>query len=302
LLRHKGKLYVPPEPALREELMKVHHDDALAGHFGAKKTVELLTRKYYWDSIIQDTQVYVKTCDTCQHVQVPRHRPYGELQSLPQPQGPWKEVTMDFITGLPPSRRGDGVYDAILVVVDRYTKMARYIPTTKKLDASDLADLFFQEVIRFFGVPDGIVTDRGSVFTSQFWSEVCFAAKVKRRLSTAFHPQTDGQTERQNQTLERYLRCYTDEKQSNWAGLLPLAEFAYNNTAHSTTGVSPFYACYGYHPRLEYETRADEGSVPSAAERISRMVAERELLAERWRSAVESQAKYYNRKHQPKSY
>lgn len=120
---------------------------------------------------------------------------------------------MDFITGLPLSKRDACVYDAILVVVDRYTKMARYIPTQKTATAAQLADLFIDQIVRFFGLPQGIVSDRGSVFTSQFWADLCFVAKVKRRLSTAFHPQTDGQTERQNQTLEQYLRLYVGTEQ-----------------------------------------------------------------------------------------
>ena len=145
--------------------------------------------------------------------------------------------------------------------------MAWYIPTLKTVTASELADLFVDQVVRFFGLPTGIVSDRGSVFTSQFWSDFCFSAKVKRRLSTAFHPQTDGQTERQNQTLEQYLRAYTDNKQDNWASLLLLAEFAYNNSTQPTINMSPFFACYGFHPRLNCE-RAVAAKVPKAAERI----------------------------------
>ena len=206
LLRFEHTLYVPPEESLRAELMKRHHDDMLAGHFGVEKTKELLSRKYFWPGISKSVQEYVASCPVCQRVKVPRHRPYGVMQALPQPHEPWMEITMDFITGLPPSKRGSNVFDSILVVVDRYTKMARYLPTNKTIDASQLAELFWTEIVCKFGTPSGIVTDRGSVFTSSFWSEVCYYAKVKRRLSTAFHPQTDGQTERQNQTLEHYLR------------------------------------------------------------------------------------------------
>ena len=144
-----------------------------------------------------------------------RHRPYGEMQPLPFPQGPFQELSMDFITDLPPSNRNGSVYDAVLVVVDRYTKMSRYIPCKKTCTAEKLVTLFYEEVICRYGVPNGIVSDRGSVFTSGYWSSFCYEAHVKRRLSTAFHPQTDGQTERQNQTLEQYLRCYCSEHQSD---------------------------------------------------------------------------------------
>lgn len=208
---------------------------------------------------------------------------------------------MDFVTGLPPSKRFGVVYDAIWVVVDRYTKMARYIPTTKTLTATGLADLFVDQIVRFFGLPAGIVTDCGSVFTSQFWSEFCYAAKVKRRLSTAFHPQTDGQTERQNQTLEQYLRAYIGDQQDQWTTLLPLAEFAYNNSEQPTLKMSPFYACYGFHPRIECEPVAPS-KVPGAAERIDNLAKVRALLEEHWIQATTYQEKYYNAHHRPQAF
>ena len=304
LLRYNGKLYVPEEASVREELLKRHHDDPLAGHFGVDKTLELMGRKYYWDSIKADVKSYVDSCDICQRKKVKRHRPYGELSALPQPSGPWKEITMDFITDLPPSRRKGHVYDAILVVVDRYTKMVRYLPTTKKINAPELEELLMQEVFLRFGAPEGIVTDRGSVFTSAFWSQVCYQMKMKRRLSTAFHPQTDGQTERQNQTLEHYLRVYCNENQDDWAELLFVAEFVYQQSEHSTIGCSPFYAMYGYNPTFEVSIEDDppEGEVPAAKERVKEIHALREDLVKRWQSLAESQAKTYNKKHKAQSF
>ena len=127
--------------------------------------------------------------------------PYRELQSLPHPKGPWQELIMDFMTGLPPSRRNGRVYDALLVLIDRYTKMALYIAVIKKLDTVTLADILVDQVFTRFGTPKGIVSNRDSRFTSVFWLELCHHAKIKRRLSTTFYPQTDGQTERQNQTV-----------------------------------------------------------------------------------------------------
>lgn len=176
--------------------------------------------------------------------------------------------------------------------------MARYIPTQKTATAAQLADLFIDQIVRFFGLPQGIVSDRGSVFTSQFWADLCFVAKVKRRLSTAFHPQTDGQTERQNQTLEQYLRSYVGTEQETWVKLLPLAEFAYNNSNQATIGVSPFYACYGFHPRLDCEPMAS-ASVPAAAERISEITQMRVNLQTSWEKATKYQASYYNAHHRP---
>jgi transposase InsO family protein len=241
---------------------------------------------------------YIDSCAIYQGAKSLKQRPAGVLQSLPPPQGPWQELTMDFITGLPLSKRGDSVYDAILVVVDRYTKMARYIPTQKTATATELADLFVEHIVRFFGLPIGIVSDRGSLFTSQFWADLCFVAKVKRRLSTAFHPQTDGQTERQNQTLEQYLRSYVGLKQEIWVQLLPLAEFAYNNSHQPTIRTTPFYACYGFHPRLDCEPTAPI-DVPMAADRITSIVEIRKTLQSSWEQATKYQADYYNARHRP---
>ena len=144
---------------------------------------------------------------------------------------------MDFVTGLPLSAdwKGDS-YDSILVIVDRLTKMVHYEPVKVTIDAPGLAEVIIDVVVRHHGLPDSIVTDRGSLFTSKFSSSLCYFLGVKRRLSTAFHPQTDGQTERQNSTMEAYLRAFVNFEQNDWARLLPMAEFAYNNAKNATTG------------------------------------------------------------------
>ena len=198
----QDRLYVPSDEALRTQLLRMHHDSFLAGHFGRDKTLALISRKYFWNSIERDVKDYVQTCEICQKSKARRHRVYGETTALPLPNRPWQEITMDFITDLPPSKREGCVYDAILVVVCRFSKMCLYVPTNKTCTSVELGRIVIDEVIRRFGVPDGIVSDRGSVFTSAYWEEFCVEAQVSRKLSTAFHPQTDGQTKRQNQTLE----------------------------------------------------------------------------------------------------
>ncbi len=304
LLRHEGRLYVPGDPALRQELISKCHDDPLAGHFGAAKTHELLARKYHWDGSLKEVTEYCQSCDVCQRTKAPRHRPYGELGSLPVPSQPWKGISMDFVTGLPPSKYKGVVYDAILVVVDRYTKMVRYLPVLTTIGAAALAELFHAEIVCRYGMPYGIVSDRGSVFTSAFWSALCFHSRIKRRLSTAFHPQTDGQTERQNQVLEHFLRVFADDKQTNWAKQLPIAEFAYMNSWHSSIDTTPFHLMYGYHPEIHWEIEDDnpEGRVPAASERVRRLQESRDDIAERLRNASAAQAKQYNKSHQPQEY
>ena len=301
LLYHENALFVPEDQSVRAELMRRHHDDDLAGHFGVDKTKDLLRRKYYWIGINDDVSFHCSTCDVCQRINSRHHKPYGLLSSLPWSDKPWDELTMDFITGLPPSKVGTSVYDSILVIVDRCTKMAQYLPCTKTITASKLADLFFDQVVTRFGTPSGIVSDRGAVFTSGFWSDFCYYMKTKRRLSTAFHPQTDGQTERQNQTLEHFLRAFCNEEQNDWAELLRPAEFAYNNAEHSTLGCSPFYAYSGHNPNFRFDVAEDDSTergVPAVHKRVLHIKEVREAMAQRWKNAVESQAKYYDAKHE----
>ena len=270
ILYYNNRLYVPEEESLQSELLRIYHDDIITEHFGIKKIIKLLMRKYFWKNMIDDVKEYIRTCDICQRVKVPRHRPYGKMQTLRQPTSPWKEVTIDFITDLPPSKQKGNIYDSILIVIDCFIKMARYIPTTKTIDAIGLTNLFIDEVAIQYEMPAGIILDRGSVFMSNYWSEICYDFNIKRQLNTAFHLQTDRQTECQNQTLEHYLRVYCSDDQSNWAMLLPLAEYVYNNASHSSTGCSPFYAMYGYNPDfyINAEDSSPEEGGPAISERV----------------------------------
>jgi hypothetical protein len=156
------------------------------------------------------------------------------------PSAPWQGITMDFVTDLPESTASG--YTGIAVIVDRLTKMAMYLPCRKDIDSPELARMFFEHVICKHGIPDNIITDRGPQFTSLFWDRVCSHLSIDHRLSTAFYPQTDGQTDRQNQTMEQYLCAFCNYEQDNWVELLPLAEFAYNNSMHASTRMTPFWA------------------------------------------------------------
>ncbi|KAI7081079.1 hypothetical protein KC356_g9322 [Hortaea werneckii] len=302
---YDDRLYVPADSALHAQLMRIHHDDPLAGHFGQEKTKELLQRKYWWPNMTQECVEYVKSCQLCQAMKSRRHRPYGEPQALPLPSRPWQELSMDFITDLPPTKWKGEVVDSILVIVDRYSKMNKYIPVSKRMTSASLADVLRDEVIRYYGVPKGILTDRGSVFTSEYWSEFAYEAQVKRRLSTAFHPQTDGQTERMNQTLEQYLRIYCSENQEAWAQHLTMAEFAVNNSVHHALRMSPFSIVYGWHPEIHQAPTRDESHeerVPAAAESAKRLREADEQLREHWNTATEQQLNSNKARSQPKEY
>ena len=152
---------------------------------------------------------FVQSCDVCSRSKTPRHRPYGLLQPLPVPEQPWSSISMDFITDLPSSNS----YDSIFVVVDRFTKMAHFVPCTKSISGKETAKLFMDNIYRYHGLPKDIISDRGTQFVSRFWRNLFKILKVDIKLSSAFHPQTDGQTERVNQVLEQYLRCTINYQQ-----------------------------------------------------------------------------------------
>ena len=303
-LRFKSRLFIPAGEDLRQRIMSLYHDDPLAGHFGPTRTETLLKRKFHWPNMHADIIDFVHKCPVCQREAIHRHKPYGKLESLPIPQKPWSQITMDFITGLPEVIYNGRFVDSIFVVVDRYTKMCRFFPVSTSINAADLAELFHNEIELKYGPPDGIVSDRGPIFTSEFWSQLCYISKIKLRLSTAFHPQTDGQTERMNQTLEHYLRKLIDEQQILWAKLLNSAEYACNNATSATTGVSPFFALMGYNPdfHIRSEDVSISGEVPAASCRVEKLKLLREKLTKHWESAVASQVKHYNAKHQSREY
>lgn len=201
LLLRDGLVYVPEYKDLRLLITRIHHDHQLSGHLGIKKTLQAIRRKYWWPEMTEFVRHYIASCDQCKRAKSIRHKPFGPLRFLPIPEKPWTSISMDFIEGLPSS---DG-FDCILVIVDRLTKMALFIPTVKTLDSPELAKLFIEHVFSKHGVPSDIMSDRGKHFVSRFWSSLCELLHIKSNLSTAYHPKTDGQTERVNQVLEQYL-------------------------------------------------------------------------------------------------
>ena len=243
-LWYQGWIWIPNDEELRTSLIRKNHDDPLAGHRGTAKTTELVSRQYYWPELREMIKQYVKNSDKCQRSKVVRHAPYGMLQCNKVPDQPWKSIAMDFITDLPNSEG----YDTILVVIDRLTKMCHFIPCNKSLDARQFATLFLKEIIRLHGIPRDVITDRGSLFTSDLGKKTTEKLGIERRLSTTFHPQTDRQTEQTNGILEQYLRAYINYQQDNWNELLPMAEFTYNNGYQETIKTTPFYANYGINP------------------------------------------------------
>ena len=254
----QAKVFVPP--ALRQRCISESHDTLYAGHKGVTKTLDAVQRVFWWPGVAADVRKFVTTCSSCQRNKVQGKKPMGLLQPLEVPTERWQQVTMDFITGLPATAAG---HDAVLVFCDRLSKMVHFAACTTETDAPQSARLFRDRVFAVHGMPEAIISDRDTRFTSAFWTELMALLGVKHKLSTAFHPQTDGQTERVNRVLEEYLRHFVNPSHDDWDGLLPLAEFAYNNSLHEAVGQTPFYLNYGRHPRLPTDVQPTE-KVPAA--------------------------------------
>ncbi|MBW0561442.1 hypothetical protein O181_101157, partial [Austropuccinia psidii MF-1] len=226
LLLFKDWVVVPNDSTIQLSILQKRHDSPLAGHPGQEKTLKLVKRDFHWSGMTQFIKDYVSSCQQCSRNKNIHHKKFGFLKPLPIPNGPWICLSMDFITQLPLSNS----FDSILVIVDRFSKMAVFIPTMSSITSLDLAHLFIKNIFSKHGLPLSIVSDRGSLFVSSFWTNLCQQLKISRDLSTAYHPETDGQTERVNQILEQYLRMYVSYHQDDWNTWLPLAEFAYNNS------------------------------------------------------------------------
>ncbi|CAI7808039.1 unnamed protein product [Closterium sp. NIES-53] len=240
-----GKIWVPNYAPLRQILLEEFHDVPYAGHFGSNKTFVGIAKYHYWPRMAADVQQFVTSCDTCQRMNSSKQKKKGLLQPLPVPEQPWQVVSLDFITGLPSTSRG---HDSILVVIDKFSKMGHFIPTNATATAEATARLFFDRIITIHGIPATLISDRDPKFTSKFWKELMGLLGTKLAMSSAYHPQTDGQTERLNQVVEQLLRTACKDNVSHWDTQLPTLEFAYNNASHAATGKTPFFLCYGREP------------------------------------------------------
>jgi hypothetical protein len=246
-------ILVPESGDLRFRILQSFYDHPISGHFGVNKTLSVIQQEYTWPNIQDFVAEYVKSCITCVRSKAKQHKPYGLLRQPPVPLCPWESISMDFIEQLPDSEG----FTTILVVVDRFTKQALFIPTHDTITSAQLAELFIIHVFSKHGIPSHVTSNRGSEFVSRFFRSLGKALNMKFQFTSGYHPEGDRQTERVNQTLEQYLRIYCNFQQDNWHTLLPVAEFCYDNTLSSTTGVSPFFANKGYNPAFtvhsEYE-------------------------------------------------
>ena len=291
ILRYRNRIYVPRSMEL--EIIKYHHDHILAGHPGRNRTILNITQKFFFPSIFAKIKKYIQECDTCAKTRSKRHKPVGKLKVLPIPHRPFWSVSLDFNVGFPPV----GKFNAILVLVCRFSKFAIFIPTSTDINAKELAELLVEHLFTRFGVPNNMISDRGLLFTSKFWRNVSEILKFDHNLSTAFHPQTDGQTERVNQELEHFLRCYLNFTQDNWVQLLQMANYAYNSNIHWSTGSSPFTTVFGYQPTFFPEVEAiDQGNLPSAQEFLQNRLEEWKIIKDQIRHSQDTMKEYADKK------
>ena len=241
-LRYKGRLCVPDDEEIKQEILNLQHKSKYTIHPGGTKMYQDLKRQYWWKGMKGDVGRVVAKCLVCQQVKAEYKKPSGLLQPLAAPQWKWEGISMDFIDGLPRSKKGN---DSIWVIVDRLTKTAHFIPVKSDRNAPKLAKIFMQEIVRLHGVPKSIVSDRDTIFSSKFWRSFQQAMGVELCMSTAYHPQSDGQTEVVNKFLEDLLRMCVLDFGGSWEEHIHLAEFAYNNSFQRSIGMAPYEALYG---------------------------------------------------------
>lgn len=264
MLYFRDRIYVPEGNDLRTLLLQTVHDSVDAGHPGKNKMYDIVSRDYWWPNLSKDSATFVKNCHDCARNKINRQRYSGTLKPLPVPMQRWREISVDFVG--PFAQKSDG-FDGIMVTVDRLSKERHYSPCIMNMNAEDLATIFIRDVWKHHGLPSSIVSDRGTLFVSEFWRAVCHILNVKLLLSSSYHPESDGQTEVANSYMLAYLRQYIDFLQKDWAKWLPLAEFAANNAMNVSTGVSPFFANKGFHPRMSF---GPPRTVPAGSSRTIR--------------------------------
>ena len=299
-LYHEELLFVPADPKLKSKLLFEAHDSPTSGHGGEAKTLWQIMNFYWWPHMRAEVANYVSHCNRCQHIKASTRPPFGKLQPLPRPHNAWSDIAIDFIGPLPVTEKGN---NALMVVVDRASKYAHFIPTTTQATGEDVWQLLLHHVVRLHGLPVSIVSDRDTRFTGRFWRGLQSALQVNLRMSSAYHPQTDGQVERLNRILEDHLRCYVSASQDDWDTKLDTAELCYNTSYQSAIGTSPHMYLTGQKARTPFAMRSQqppqELGVPSADEHLQRIIQAQELAHKFLDQATEHMVRTANKRRTP---
>jgi hypothetical protein len=271
-------LWVPDWEPLRTKLVQDTHDSHITGHPGRDSTLAILQRSYFWPDQSKTVRQFMRNCDVCGRTKVWRDRKKGLLKPLPIPERFHSELSIDFMTDLPSE---EGSPEFMMVITDRLLKSVT-LEAMHTMKAEACAERFLQCHYRFHGFPKAITSDRGSNWTGRFWKKLCELTNIEQRLSTAFHPQTDGATERMNQEVLAYLRAFVTYSQLDWVLLLPTAMLALNNRNSSVLGASPFFLTHGYHVEpVQRVERASPANTPTAsAENFVQRISEAQEFAQ----------------------
>jgi hypothetical protein len=264
-LNRRGKVVVGKDPELQDKLIFMFHNSAMGGHSGMTVTAKTIGGLFYWKGQQKHIRQFIKECNVCQRNKHENMVSLGLLQPLPIPSAPFIDINMDFVEGLPKSEGKD----VILVVVNHFSKYAHCMALSHPYFASEVAKIFMNNVYKLHELPTSITSDRDPVFLSRFWKELFTSQGVNLNYSSAYHPQTDAQTEIVNKCIEQYLRCMTGECPNQWAKWLPLAEWWYNTNYHSATKMTPYQVLYGVPPPLHIPYLPKDSVVESVDEYLS---------------------------------
>ncbi len=297
--RFRERLWAPEYEPLRTRIIQDTHDSAVTGHPGRDLLVSILSRRFYWPGLSQEVRRFVRNCDGCGSKKPWRERKWGLLKPLPVPERIWRDISIDFITELPLSNGSTNC----MVITDRLGKGVIF-EDLPDIETETVAERFIRCFYRYHGLPDAIVSDRGGQFVGHLWRRICRLAGINQRLSSSYHPETDGATERMNQTLEEYIRLFCSYAQDNWAALLSSAELAINNRDATSTGISPFFLSHGYHMEpfaFETEELRSTGKSPI---QIGESILYKLREARNWAQAAmvtaqQQQEEFANRHRQP---
>jgi hypothetical protein len=284
ILYWKGRMVVPQYKELTQQILFEFHSSLIGGHAGFTRTMARIKAQFYWPSMKKDILHYVQTCIICQQAKASNTLSAGLLQPLPIPAQVWEDVAMDFITGLPMSYG----YTTILVVIDRLTKYTHFFPMKSDYSSKSVAEIFMNNIVKLHGMPKSIVSDRDKVFTSSYWQHLFKLQGTTLAMTSAYHPQSDGQSEVLNKGLELFLRCFTFHNPKSWYKALSWAEFWYNTALQTSIGMTPFKALYGRDPPtlLRYESQANDP--PTLQEELM----ERDRLLQQLKAHLEKAQQY----------